>query len=171
MHRSHPALWQEFAEVVSVPAPAPAATQPAPAAEAASPPPPPPAAAAPGLEQLAASWSDAIVPEIGRRSPPLQSLMQLASPRSLADGEGVLAFPSTHQFALRTADSASNRELLESVLGQAVGTPVRVRLEVAAAGADPQPAAAAAEPDAVDENDLLTELKEKFDAREIEERT
>jgi len=87
------------------------------------------------------------------------------------DGEVVLAFPSTHQFALRTADSASNRELLESVLGQAVGTPVRVRLEVAAAGADPQPAAAAAEPDAVDENDLLTELKEKFDAREIEERT
>jgi DNA polymerase III subunit gamma/tau len=153
----------------AVPAPV---TEPVPAAEAASPPPPPPpAAAAPGLEQLAASWSDAIVPEIGRRSPPLQSLMQLASPRSLADGEVVLAFPSTHQFALRTADSASNRELLESVLGQAVGTPVRVRLEVAAAGADPPPAAAAAEPDAVDENDLLTELKEKFDAREIEERT
>jgi len=28
-----------------------------------------------------------------------------------------------------------------------------------------------AEPDPVDEDDLLTELKEKFDAREIEERT
>jgi DNA polymerase-3 subunit gamma/tau len=156
----------------ATPRPAPVAApvvEPAPAAETA--PPPPPAAAAPGLEQLAASWSDAIVPEIGRRSPPLQSLMQLASPRSLADGEIVLAFPSTHQFALRTADSASNRELLESVLGQAVGTPVRVRLEVAAAGTDPQPAAVVAKPDPVDEDDLLTELKEKFDAREIEERT
>ena len=32
-----------------------------------------------------------------------------------------------------------------------------------------QTAVATAEP--VDENDLLTELKEKFDAREIEERT
>ncbi|MEP6642407.1 MAG: hypothetical protein ABJB93_10925, partial [Gaiellales bacterium] len=129
------------------------------------------AVATPDLDQLTASWSDAIVPEIGRRSPPLQSLMQLASPRSLADGEVVLAFPSTHQFALRTADSASNRELLESVLGQAVGTPVRVRLEVVAADADPQPAAVADTPEPVDEDDLLTELKEKFDAREIEERT
>ena len=109
------------------------------------------------------------MPEIGRRSPPLQSLMQLASPRSLADGEVVLAFPRSHQFALRTADSESNREVLESVLGQAVGTPVRVRLEVAAADAEPQPTAAAA-PEPVNESDLLTELKEKFDAREIEER-
>jgi DNA polymerase III subunit gamma/tau len=153
-------------------APAPAAAAPAPPA-----PPAPMADAAPvaaavvtrGLEQLTASWSDAIVPEIGRRSPPLQSLMQLASPCSLADGEVVLAFPRAHQFALRTADSASNREVLESVLGQAVGTPVRVRLEVAAAADSEPQAVVAAEP--VDENDLLTELKEKFDAREIEERT
>jgi hypothetical protein len=112
------------------------------------------------------------VPEIGRRSMPLQSLMQHASPRALGDGEVVLAFPRSHQFALTTADSPPNREVLESVLGQAVGSPVRVRLEVAAAeaGADaqavPEPAA---EP--LDENDLLSELKEKFDAREIEERT
>jgi DNA polymerase-3 subunit gamma/tau len=154
------------------PKPAPV---PAPAAATPPPPPPPPApaataVAAPGLEQLTASWSEAIVPEIGRRSAPLQSLIQFASPRSLADGEIVLAFPRSHQFALRTADSAANRELLESVLGQAVGTPVRVRLEVAAADADPQPAAAVAIAEPVDENDLLTELKEKFDAREIEER-
>jgi adenylosuccinate lyase len=58
------------------------------------------------------------------------------------------------------------------VLGQAVGSPVRVRLEVAAAEAEADAQAApepAAEP--LDENDLLSELKEKFDAREIEERT
>jgi DNA polymerase III subunit gamma/tau len=153
-------------------APQPTAASPPAAAPPAPPPPPTPAAAAtPGLEQLSASWSDAIVPEIGRRSAPLQSLMQFASPRSLADGEVVIAFPRSHQFALRTADSPSNRELLESVLGQAVGTPVRVRLEVAAGDAEAQPVAVMAEPEPVDENDLLTELKEKFDAREIEERT
>ncbi len=159
-------------------APAPAAAPsppPAPEAAEASPPPPPPeptAGAAPDLEQLTASWSDAIVPEIGRRSVPLQSLMQHASPRSLGDGEVVLAFPRSHQFALTTADSPPNREVLESVLGQAVGSPVRVRLEVAAADAD-APAAPQPPPDAkpLDENDLLSELKEKFDAREIEERT
>jgi DNA polymerase-3 subunit gamma/tau len=149
------------------PPPRPAAESPP--APAASPPPAPAAAVAPDLERLTASWSDAIVPEIGRRSAPLQSLMQYASPRSLGDGEVVLAFPRSHQFALTTADSPPNRELLESVLGQAVGSPVRVRLEVAAAEAEAQPAETP-EPEPVDENDLLIELKEKFDAREIEER-
>jgi DNA polymerase III subunit gamma/tau len=159
-------------------APAPAAPAPVapPAADPApspGPSPPGPAAAAtPDLEQLTASWAEAIVPEIGRRSMPLQSLMQYASPRSLGDGEVVLAFPRSHQFALTTADSPPNRELLESVLGQAVGTPVRVRLEVAAPDAEAdrpeRAAAAAAEP--LGEDDLLSELKEKFDAREIEER-
>ncbi len=158
----------------AVPQPAQAAPPPQP--QAAAPPPPAPptpaasAALAPDLEQLTASWSEAIVPEIGRRSMPLQSLMQHASPRALGDGEVVLAFPRSHQFALTTADSPPNREVLESVLGQAVGAPVRVRLEVAdaeaGAPAAPEPAA---EP--FDENDLLSELKEKFDAREIEERT
>jgi hypothetical protein len=111
------------------------------------------------------------VPEIGRRSVPLQSLMQYAIPRALGDGEVVLAFPRSHQFALTTADSQPNRDVLEEVLGQAVGTPVRVRLEVAPAEAEPEAPAAEEEPEPIDENDLLTELKEKFDAREIEERT
>ena len=124
----------------------------------------------PDLEQLAASWSDAIVPEIGRRSMPLQSLMQYASPRALGDGEVVLAFPRSHQFALTTADTTPNREVLEEVLGQAVGSPVKVRLEVAPAAAEADAPAAEQEPAPIDENDLLIELKEKFDAREIEER-
>jgi DNA polymerase-3 subunit gamma/tau len=167
------------------PPPAPAAAEAPPAAPAAADPgppdpppePPPPSAStaavrAPDLEQLTATWSDAIVPEIGRRSMPLQSLMQYASPRALGDGEVVLAFPRSHQFALTTADSPPNREVLEEVLGQAVGSPVRVRLEVsaAAAEADPQAPATEGEPKPIDENDLLMELKEKFDAREIEER-
>ena len=173
---------------VIAPAPAPASPPPAPAAEAAPaaadpgppdppPEPPPPSAStaavrAPDLEQLTATWSDAIVPEIGRRSMPLQSLMQYACPRALGDGEVVLAFPRSHQFALTTADSPPNREVLEEVLGQAVGSPVRVRLEVSAAGAEAAAEAPAAgeEPEPIDEDDLLTELKEKFDAREIEER-
>jgi DNA polymerase III subunit gamma/tau len=155
----------------------PRADPPPPADPPPDPPPPSPSTAAvrtPDLEQLTATWSDAIVPEIGRRSVPLQSLMQYASPRALGDGEVVLAFPRSHQFALTTADSPPNREVLEEVLGQAVGGPVRVRLEVAAAEAEAEAEAEApaAEQDhePIDENHLLTELKEKFDAREIEER-
>jgi hypothetical protein len=101
---------------------------------------------------------------------PLQSLMQHASPHALGDGEVVLAFPRSHQFALTTADSQPNREVLEEVLGQAVGSPVRVRLEVAPADAEPETPVAEEARQPIDENDLLTELKEKFDAREIEER-
>jgi len=155
------------------PGPAAAATSPPPADPPPEPPPPSPLTAAvstPDLEQLTASWSEAIVPEIGRRSMPLQSLMQYASPRALGDGEVVLAFPRSHQFALTTADTTPNREVLEEVLGQAVGSPVKVRLEVAPADAEPGAPAADEEPEPIDENDLLTELKEKFDAREIEER-
>jgi hypothetical protein len=158
----------------SAQAPGPAAASPPPPADPPpEPPPPSPETAAvstPDLEQLTASWSDAIVPEIGRRSMPLQSLMQYASPRALGNGEVVLAFPRSHQFALTTADSPPNREVLEEVLGHAVGSPVRVRLEVAPAEAEPEAAAAEQEPEPIDENDLLMELKEKFDAREIEER-
>ena len=167
-----PAAAQPVAPAAAQPAASPLPPAPAPVA----PPPPPPGVEAtptttPDLEQLAASWTDAIVPEIGRRSVPLQSLMQYASPRSLGDGEVVLTFPRSHQFALTTADSPPNREVLESVLAQAVGSPVRVRLEVAAADPEAQPAAVpAAAQEPLDENDLLIELKEKFDAREIEER-
>jgi DNA polymerase III subunit gamma/tau len=155
------------------PGPAAVATPPPPADPPPEPPPPSPLTAAvstPDLEQLTASWSDAIVPEIGRRSMPLQSLMQYASPRALGDGEVVLAFPRSHQFALTTADTTPNREVLEEVLGQAVGSPVKVRLEVAPAAAEADAVAAEQEPAPIDENDLLIELKEKFDAREIEER-
>ncbi|HEX3332514.1 MAG TPA: DNA polymerase III subunit gamma/tau [Gaiellales bacterium] len=155
------------------PGPTAAAASPPPADPPPEPPPPSPLTAAvstPDLERLTASWSDAIVPEIGRRSMPLQSLMQYASPRALGDGEVVLAFPRSKQFALTTADTTSNRELLEEVLGHAVGSPVKVRLEVSPADAEPAAAAAEQEPEPIDENDLLIELKEKFDAREIEER-
>jgi DNA polymerase III subunit gamma/tau len=157
----------------AAPAEAAAAAVPAPADPPPEPPPPSPSTAAvraPDLEQLTATWSDAIVPEIGRRSVPLQSLMQHASPRALGDGEVVLSFPRSQQFALTTADSQPNREVLEEVLGRAVGSPVRVRLEVAPADAEPHAPAAEEEAEPIDENDLLTELKEKFDAREIEER-
>ena len=96
--------------------------------------------------------------------------MQYASPRALGDGEVVLAFLRSHQFALTTADTTPNREVLEEVLGQAVGSPVKVRLEVAPAAAEAHAPAAEQELAPIDENDLLIELKEKFDAREIEER-
>jgi DNA polymerase-3 subunit gamma/tau len=130
-------------------APPPAPTpQDAPATAAESPAPPPPPAG--DASRLADRWHEAVVPEVSRRSAALGSLIEHAVPDA-GSGDVVLAFPRSQVFAKTTADTPQNRALIESVLEQAVGAPVRVRMEVA-------------------EADLLTQFKEKFDAREIEER-
>jgi DNA polymerase III subunit gamma/tau len=139
-------------------APAPAAPDPAPAA--------PPARDA---SRLADRWHEAVVPEVSRRSAALGSLIEHAVPDAEA-GNVVLAFPRSQVFAKTTADTPQNRALIESVLEQAVGEPVRVRMEVADGDAEEEAAPEPLEPERLDEADLLSQLKEKFDAREIEER-
>ena len=108
------------------------------------------------------------MPEVSRRSAALGSLIEHAVPDA-GSGDVVLAFPRSQTFAKATADTPQNRALIESVLEQAVGGPVRVRMEVAEGEAG-EPEAEPLEPERLDEAALLTELKEKFDAREIEER-
>ena len=155
---------------------------PSPPAAAAAPPPPPPDATpaaaepappagppAPDPGRLADRWHEAVVPEVSRRSAALGSLIELAVPEA-DSGDVVLAFPRSQVFAKTTADTPQNRALLESVLEQAVGEPVRVRMEVAEGDAEEAPAPESAEAKRLDEADLLSQLKEKFDAREIEER-
>ena len=149
------------------PAAAPAVQPPAapePAPEAAAPPPP-----ARDPSRLADRWHEAVVPEVARRSAALGSLIEHAVPEAEA-GEVVLAFPRSQGFAKATADTPQNRTLIESVLEQAVGGPVRVRMEVTDGEADGDAGEAPLEPERLDEADLLIQLKEKFDAREIEER-
>jgi hypothetical protein len=108
------------------------------------------------------------VPEVSRRSAALGSLIEHAVPDA-ASGDVVLAFPRSQGFAKATADTPQNRALIESVLEQALGEPVRVRMEVTDGGRE-EPAEEPLEPARLDEAALLTQLKEKFDAREIEER-
>jgi DNA polymerase-3 subunit gamma/tau len=149
----------------AAPAPAPAQEHgPTPVAEA--PPPPPPAG---DPTRLADRWHEAVVPEVSRRSAALGSLIEHAVPDA-ASGDVVLAFPRSQVFAKTTADTPQNRALIESVLEQAVGGPVRVRMEVADGGGEDEAPEPVLEPERLDEADLLTQFKEKFDAREIEER-
>ena len=152
---------------------APAAVAPAAVAPiAAKPEPEPGAPAAPAARdtsRLADRWHEAVVPEVSRRSAALGSLIEHAVPDAEA-GNVVLAFPRSQVFAKTTADTPQNRALIESVLEQAVGEPVRVRMEVADADAEEEAAPDPVEPERLGEADLLSQLKEKFDAREIEER-
>ena len=170
------------------PPPRPAAPAPPPPteaapAEAAAPADAGPAEAAPAVQEpavvaappasstsrLADRWHEAVVPEVSRRSAALGSLIELAVPEA-ESGDVVLAFPKSQLFAKAAADTPQNRALIESVLEQAVGEPVRVRMEVAEGDAEEAPAAEGVAPERLDEADLLSQLKEKFDAREIEER-
>ncbi len=146
------------------PAPQPDAA-PAPAVAPAPAPTPP----APDARRLADRWHEAVVPEVARRSAALGSLIEHAVPEA-ESGDVVLTFPRSQVFAKTTADTPQNRGLIESVLEQAAGEPVRVRMEVADGEAGEPAGAEPLGPERLDEADLLIQIKEKFDAREIEER-
>ncbi|MGN6380397.1 MAG: DNA polymerase III subunit gamma/tau [Gaiellales bacterium] len=150
-------------------APASAAPPPAPPAATPSPPPPPAAsngAPAPSLESVAERWNDSVLPELARRSSRLAALLQEATVEADSDAI-VLRFPQSKQFARAGADSPPNRELISQVLEMAAGRPVRLTL--ATSEHAEQPAAEEPAPAPLDEEELVSHLKQTFDAREIEE--
>jgi DNA polymerase III subunit gamma/tau len=154
-------------------APAPPVPDPPPAAD---PEPEPQAAAAPvatavaepaTLEQVSARWSEAIVPEIGRRSVPLHSLVQSTRPVSYDDGTLVLGLTASKAFAKSIIEAPQNLQTISDVVGQALGGSTRVRFVVLGAEhADdaPEVAAPAAQ---VTEDELVSRLTEEFDAHEV----
>ena len=152
-------------------APAPAAVAVAeadPPAAAPEPRNPPPASG----DGLMARWEDAVLPEIGRRSPPLRALLDSARPTGVDDGVVTLAFSLA--FAKAGASSSENEELIAEVLGQALGGPVRLRIvdEEAPAVQEPageEPVLAVEPQEAVSEDDLFDQFKEAFDAHEVKE--
>jgi DNA polymerase III subunit gamma/tau len=70
-------------------APAPPAAPAEPAAQASPEPPSPPPASGDGL---VSRWEDAVLPEVGRRSPPLRALLDHARPTGIDDGVFSIAF-------------------------------------------------------------------------------
>jgi len=147
---------------------------PAPSAE---PEPEPQAAAAPvatavaepaTLEQVSARWSEAIVPEIGRRSVPLHSLVQAARPVSYEDDTLVLGLTASKAFAKSIIEAPQNLQTISDVVGQALGGSPRVRFVVLGAeDVQDAPEVAAAPAAQVTEDELVSRLTEEFDAHEV----
>jgi DNA polymerase-3 subunit gamma/tau len=170
-----PAAAPPPAVAAAAPAPPPV-PGPAPAAEP-EPDPEPQAAAAPvatavaepaTLEQVSARWSEAIVPEIGRRSVPLHSLVQSARPVSYEDGTLVLGLTASKAFAKSLIEAPQNLQTISDVVGQALGGSPRVRFVVLdAEHAQDAPEAAAAPAAQVTEDELVSRLTEEFDAHEV----
>lgn len=166
----------------AAPAPAVAAAAPAPPpapdpAPSADPDPEPQAAAAPiatavaepaTLDEVSARWSEAIVPEIGRRSVPLHSLVQSARPVSYEDGTLVLGLTASKAFAKSIIEAPQNLQTISDVVGQALGGSPRVRFVVLGAeDAQDAPEVAAAPAAQVTEDELVSRLTEEFDAHEV----
>ena len=164
------------APAVAAAAPAPPVPDPAPSADP-DPAPEPQAAAAPvatavaepaTLEEVSARWSEAIVPEIGRRSVPLHSLVQSARPVSYEDGALVLGLTASKAFAKSIIEAPQNLQTISDVVGQALGGSPRVRFVVLGAeDAQDAPEVAAAPAAQVTEDELVSRLTEEFDAHEV----
>ena len=133
----------------------------------------PPAAAAPppnggpaaSLDVVAERWEAAVMPELARRSSPLAALLREATVEVESDSV-VLRFPASKTFARAGADSPPNRELISQVVEMAAGRPVRITL---ATGDHEPEAVEQPAPEPLGEDELLSHLKQTFDAREIEE--
>jgi DNA polymerase-3 subunit gamma/tau len=139
-----------------------AAQPPKPEPEPASPAP----SAATTLDQVAERWSDAILPEIGRRATPLHALVVSARPVAFEDGELVIGLPASQSFAKGMIETPQNLRLVTEVVGQALGGTPRVRF-VVAGEEQPQAGEAAAAPEQVSEDELVSRLTQEFDAHEV----
>ncbi len=157
----------------SAPAPPPAETpvaeQPAPAPPAPPAAPEPAGAAAPAelsVEQVGQRWSDAILPEIGRRATPLHALVAPSRPVSYDGTELVVGLPASQSFAKSMIETPQNLRLITQVVGQALGGSPRVRFVVAGneeeAGGSPP-----ADEEPVTEDELVSRLAKEFDAHEV----
>jgi len=114
------------------------------------------------------AWDDLVMPEVGRRSPPLHALLQSARPLPAGGAEMVLEFAPGKEFHRESAGTEQNLELMREVLATAAGGPIGLRLTQSAS-----PAAmpvAVTEPAAVlSEDEFLDQVRNAFDAHEIEE--
>lgn len=128
----------------------------------------PAAGAGPDPARAAARWREQVLPEIWSRSQSLGALVQHATSIEADDGVLVISFPTSKAFQRTSADSPANREILSAVVALAAGGPVPVRLSVADHAAV-EPAPAEEPPATLSEDEFLTQVKETFDAREIEE--
>jgi DNA polymerase-3 subunit gamma/tau len=153
----------------AVPDPAPStAPEPEPEAQAAAAPVATAVAEPATLEQVSARWSEAIVPEIGRRSVPLHSLVQSARPVSYEDDTLVLGLTASKAFAKSIIEAPQNLQTISDVVGQALGGSPRVRFVVLGAeDAQDAPEVAAAPAAQVTEDELVSRLTEEFDAHEV----
>jgi DNA polymerase-3 subunit gamma/tau len=129
---------------------------------AASTPGPPPAAPPLELEQLQDAWQRAVIPAVEQRSIPTASFLREAHPSELAGDTLTVEFPAAASFHRNLAEEPKNATLLRDALYEVTGRRFALAFAVGENG-EPEPA----EQRPLSEEELVEELKQTFDAREV----
>jgi DNA polymerase III subunit gamma/tau len=129
-------------------------------------PPEPPTATAPPveLEQLQDAWQRAVIPAVEQRSIPTASVLREAHPSGLAGDTLTLEFPATAAFHRNLAEEPRNATLLAEALYEVTGRRFAVAFAV---GENGETGAEQQEQRTLSEEELVEEIKQTFDAREV----
>src|SRR5947209_7092384 len=149
-------------------APAGPAPERAPSAPRAAAPAAAEAAAAPPdieLEQLQEAWARTIVPAVAERSIPISTVLGEARPADLEGNTLTVEFPANASFHRQLAEEPKNATLLADALYEVTGRRLALAFELGANGGDGEPP----EEEPAGEDDLVSLIKETFDAREVDE--
>jgi DNA polymerase-3 subunit gamma/tau len=117
------------------------------------------------LEQLQEAWQRAVLPAVEEKSIPTASVLREAHPAGLAGDTLTLEFPRNASFHRQLAEEPKNATLLADALYEVTGRRLALAFELGANGGDAEPA----EEEPAGEDDLVSLIKETFDAREVEE--
>jgi DNA polymerase-3 subunit gamma/tau len=116
------------------------------------------------LEQLQEAWQRTILPAVEERSIPTASVLREARPSDLDDERLTLEFPASAEFHRQLAEDPKNATLLQEALYEVTGRRLAVAFELGEHGDVEEQ-----EDTQLDEDELLSLMKETFDARELEE--
>jgi hypothetical protein len=105
-----------------------------------------------------------VLPAVEQRSIPTASMLSQAHPVGLAGDTLTLEFPRNASFHRQLAEEPKNATLLSDALYEVTGRRLALAFELGEAGGDADEDEAPA-----DEEDLVSLIKETFDAREVDE--
>jgi DNA polymerase III subunit gamma/tau len=116
------------------------------------------------LDELRQAWQTTILPAVAERSIPTESVLKQARPAALDDDRLVLEFPPAASFHRGLAEEPKNANLLREVLYEVTGRQLALAFEVAE-GPHEEPQ----EEEPATEEEIISLIRTKFDAREIGE--
>ncbi|MGH2958649.1 MAG: hypothetical protein ACRDKE_03530, partial [Solirubrobacterales bacterium] len=127
--------------------------------------PPTPPTEAPSLEVVEASW-DKAVGTLLEESPSLASVLENSKPLRVEGRTLVIGFPVSASFYRKNAEQSDKREMILNHLTGATGFRFALQTEQMA-DAEFNPLMVANDGSGLDAKELVTQLKEGFDATEV----